>query len=395
MKNNVKIILHIDMNAFFLSCELIYKPHLKNKPIAIAGKNAIYNKGVVVTASYEARKYGVKAAMPVFKARKLCPQLQFISTNKSLYQECSHKFIEFLKKYSPLIEVASIDEAYLDVTKRCETIHPFELATQIQQRLMKELQLPSSIGIATNKFLAKMASDMKKPMGITVLRNREIKEKLWPLKIEEMFGIGKKTAPKLMEVGIKTIGDLVKKENNDKAKKILGNQFNHFYLNALGYGDNNVDPDKYSDYKSIGHSSTYTEFIRNDSKAYEKLNILTKQVTKRLQNHKYLTKTITVQIKYTDFVSHTKSKTIKQYTDSYSTIYGVVVDLFDELWNQNAIRLLGVSTSNIKESTKLNQQIDLFSYDKYQEEENMIKIINKINRKYGDNTLKKGYKIKK
>ncbi len=393
MKKKGRIIFHIDMNAFFISCELISKPSLINKAIAISGNNAKFNKGVIVTASYEAREYGVKAAMPVFQARKLCPHLLIIPSNMNLYRECSQKFKNFLKEYTSLIEIASIDEAYLDVTELCKNIHPLALAKEIQQKLLNIYQLPTSIGIAANKFLAKMASDMKKPLGITVLRNKELKEKLWPLKINEMYGIGKKTAPKLIDNDILTIGDIVK--NPEKAKKILGNQFNHFYLNALGYGNNIVDPNKNDSYQSIGNSTTFQELITTETVAYKKLKELTQIVVSRLIKHSYLIKTISIQIKYADYKSHTKSYTLNYHTQDISIIYNNVIDLFDELWNKNLIRLLGVNTSNIIEKRDNIEQLNLFTYENQVNNENIIKLMNDINRKFGENTIKRGYKLKK
>ncbi len=274
-------------------------------------------------------------------------------------------------------------------------IHPLDLAKEMQQKLVEELELPTSIGIATNKFLAKMASDMKKPMGITVLRNKEIKDKLWPLPIGEMFGIGKKTAPKLIENGINTIGDLCIEENRGKVKEILGNQFLHFYKNALGYGDNRVDPLKYAENKSVGNSSTFRENVVVDQIAYAHLKDLTETVVNRLIKYSYLTKTISVQIKYANFKSHSKSKTILKYTQSFDEIYSIVTDLFDELWNKYPIRLLGVSTSNIIDKKEQAVQLDLFTYEQFTEDESLVKLMNEINRKYGDATIKKGNKLKK
>ncbi|MDF2699307.1 MAG: dinB 2 [Haloplasmataceae bacterium] len=395
MKNNVKIIFHIDMNAFYTSVEQINNPLLRNKPIAIGGKNAIFNKGVIVTASYEARKFGVKAAMPVFEVRELCPHIIILTGNMALYREYSHRFINLLKEYTSLIEIASIDEAYLDVTDVCITKHPLELAKEIQDRLYLEIGLSNSIGIASNKFLAKMASDFKKPMGITVLRRREVSNLLWPLKISDMFGIGKKTAPKLIEGGIKTIGDLVKEENKVIATKVLGNQFEHFYLNALGYGNNIVDPSQNESYKSIGNSLTYNDPVRTEEAAYLKLKELTSLVCTRLINHNYVAKTLSIQIKYPDFKSYSKSKTIENHTDQYDIIYNKVTLLFDELWNRQPIRLLGVSTSNIIEKQAAFEQLDLFSYENKIEDEKIVKLMNNINRKYGDNSIKKAINKKK
>ena len=331
--------------------------------------------------------------MPVFQARKLCPQLQFVPADHRLYNEYSHKFIELLKQYTHHIEVASIDEAYMDVTTLCESVHPLELANDIQRKLYETLSLPSSIGIASNKFLAKMASDFKKPMGITVLRRREVKDKLWPLKINEMYGIGQKTAPKLIEAGILTIGDLLLDNNKLKAIQILGNQFESFYKNALGFGDTHVDPSKNDTYKSIGNSLTYDEGILNEEIAYQRLKELTETVCNRLKKHRYLIKTISVQIKYGNFQSHSKSKTILEYTNDFDEIYNHVIQLFDVLWNKDEIRLLGVSTSNLILKEDHVEQLNLFTYEKYQDEEKVIKLIHQINRKYGKDSIKKGSKL--
>jgi DNA polymerase IV len=390
MKNKVRVIFHIDMNAFYTSVEQINNSNLKNKPIAISGKNAIYNKGVILTASYEARKMGVRSAMPVFKAKELCPQLIMVPPHFELYQEYSQKMIEFLKTYTEQIEVASVDEAYLDVTD--VKMHPVALAQEIQDRLNHEIGLPSSIGIATNKFLAKMGSDMKKPMGITVLRRREIKEKLWPLKIGDMYGIGKKTAPKLVEAGVQTIGDLVKPEHQEAVKVILANQYERFYQNAWGYGDSFVDPSKNDQYKSIGHSTTFIAPIIEEESANQKLSMLTEMVVTRLVNHQYLAKTLTVQVRYENFKTYSKSITIEKPTQTYETIHSIVLNLFDELWNRQPIRLLGVSSSNLVEQSEYREEYNLFNYEKHLDDEPIIKTMHAINRKYGQDILKKGIK---
>lgn len=395
MKNNVKVIFHIDMNAFFTSCEQIHNPKLQNKPIAISGKNAIYNKGVILTASYEARKFGVKSAMPVFQAKELCPQLILVPSNHSLYQDYSRKFFSLLKEYTNKIEIGSIDEAYMDITSLITTKHPLTLAKEIQDRLFHEIGLPTSIGIASNKFLAKMASDFKKPMGISVLRRREIKTLLWPLPIKEMFGIGKKTAPKLVDAGILTIGDLVKKDKKVVAQAILGNQYDHFYQCALGYGDDHVDPSKNDSYKSVGHSETYSVFIIDEKVALQHLEKLTEMVLNRLHRYRYLTKTITIQIRDDHFKTHSKSLTIKDYTNQFDKIYPVVIDLFDELWDRKPIRLLGVSTSNLIEKQEYKEEYNLFNYQDHIEDESLIKTVHQINRKFGSTMIKRGIKLKK
>lgn len=393
MKKAVKVIFHIDMNAFFTSVEQIVRPELKGKPIAISGSNTIYNKGVILTASYEARQFGVKSAMPVFQAKELCPELILVPARHDVYQAYSDQMIKFLKTYTPLVEVGSIDEAYLDVSDLLQ--HPLELAKEIQSRLYHELGLPCSIGIAPNKFLAKMASDLKKPMGITVLRRREVPEKLWPLSISQMYGIGKKTAPKLINAGVLTIGDLIKPEHKTVLEQILGNQYEKFYQHALGYGDTQVDPRKNEEYKSIGHSTTMNVAIVDEIEAKKVLHELTEMVCARLIRHRYLAKTITTQIRYENFKTHSKSLTIAKPTDEFDTIYPIVESLFEDLWSEEPIRLLGVSTGNLVDRKDYQEEINLFNYEKQIEAEKLIKTIHAIKRKYGENVITRGYKLKK
>ncbi len=239
----MQIIFHIDMNAFFASCELTVHPEYKGKPLVVAGKS---RRGIITTASYEARQYGIHSAMPTYQAKEKCPSLIIVEPHFELYRKISQAFFEIIATYSPIYEVASIDECYVDMTQII-TDYPGleETAKQIQQQVLEELGISCSIGIAPNKFLAKMASDMKKPMGITLLTRRHLKEKLWPLPIGEMYGIGKKTAPKLVELGIKTIGDLAKYENYDKAHLILGKNTLVYYQRANGKDYRKVDASKH------------------------------------------------------------------------------------------------------------------------------------------------------
>ena len=202
-----RVILHVDMNSFYASVEQAHDPSLKGKAIAIAG-DVKERRGIIVTSSYEARAKGVYTTMNVGDALKKCPELLLLPPDFEKYRIASRAMFLLLRSYSPILEPVSIDEGYLDITELAKTRHPLEVATEIQQRILNELDLPCSIGIAPNKFLAKTASDMKKPMGITVLRKREVQEKLWPLPVIEMHGIGKRTAEKMNLHKIFTIGDL-------------------------------------------------------------------------------------------------------------------------------------------------------------------------------------------
>src|SRR5690625_3148176 len=197
-KQKARVIYHIDMNCFYAAVEMAHDPSLKGKPVAIAG-NPRHRRGIIVTSSYEARDYGVKTTMPLWEAKRLCPHLTVLPPNFERYRTASKKIFQTLAKITPLIEPVSIDEGYMDVTDIEHPKNPIDTAYRIQNHLKSTLDLPSSIGIGPNKFLAKMASDMKKPMGITVLRIRDLPEKLWPLPIEKMYGVGEKTAAKLRE----------------------------------------------------------------------------------------------------------------------------------------------------------------------------------------------------
>ncbi len=216
-----RIIFHIDMNAYFCSVHCKLNPTLRGKAFAV-GREGTY-KGVLSTASYEARKLGIHSAMPIIEAYKILPTLLVVNSNYEEYKKYHYLFVNIIREYTNLIEVASIDELYADMTEISEKIHPVVLAKEIQLRLLRELDLPCSIGIAPTLFLAKMASDMKKPLGLTVLRKREIKEKLYPLSVKDIFGIGKKTYPKLIDAGINTIEDFMNPENEELIIKLIGN----------------------------------------------------------------------------------------------------------------------------------------------------------------------------
>ncbi|NLB49235.1 MAG: DNA polymerase IV, partial [Erysipelotrichia bacterium] len=217
-----KIIVHIDLNAFFVRCEEIKDPTLEGKPVAVG---RIGRSGIVSTCSYEARKFGVHSGMPMFKALALCKDLIVKQVDFNFYSVLSREFMMFVRTYTKKMEIASVDECYADFTEELKGVKdPIAYFRQFQKELYKKTKLYCSIGIAPTKFLAKMASDFKKPNGITILRKRDISKMLYDLPIEKMFGIGKKTSPRLKSVGVKTIGDLAKAidSNNEDVKAILG-----------------------------------------------------------------------------------------------------------------------------------------------------------------------------
>ena len=392
MEKKYKVIFHIDLNAFFASCEIAEDPSLKNIPIGIGGRS---DRGVLTTANYEARKYGIKSGMSGVEARRLCPKLLMLPVNFDLYHKYSNIFFNLLHEYTDIIEKGSIDEGYLDMTDDCDEVHPLDIAKEIQDRLLNEHKLPVSIGVAPNMFLAKMASDMKKPLGITVLRKRDLEEKLWPLPIEEMFGIGKKTYPNLKLIGINTIGELVNYKDMRKLKLVLGNRTDEFLNLANGFDKKIVTPHRHVDMKSIGTSSTYLSDIYEYQVALTNLSNLSKKVTNRLIKDESVTKTISIQVRYNDFSQINRSYTLDFYTDNFYEIYKVVERLFDDNQGDLPIRLLGVSLSNLIPTENNIKQINIFDVPKeVTKEERVLRLINNINDTYGNKLIKRGTKSK-
>ena len=384
-----RIIFHIDLNAFFASCETILRPELQNLPLAITGEKSS-KRGIVVTANYVARQYGVHSAMPLMQAKKKCPHLVVASANYDLYRKISQQFIQLLHEYSDQVEKASIDEAYVDVTHLYQEIHPLHLAQQIQQRIFNELKIGCSIGVAPNKFLAKMASDMKKPNGITVLRKRDLPHILWPMPIEEMFGVGKASSPKLKQLGINTIGDLVHYKDVDKIEQLFGHHALKWIENAKGNDQNPINPNKYEVPSSIGHSTTFSKdyCFAEEIKAEAKRMCI--KTSNRLKKYGLYAKTISIQLKDTSFKQITRSQTVQIPIQSVNELYPIIEELFDEHWEGQALRLIGVNTTNLVNTNKVTQQLNLFNYQSFASEEKLNQTIQQIKTKHGTHLIQKG-----
>ncbi len=385
------------MNCFFASCEIAENPDLMGKPVAVGGHNHS-RKGIILAASYEARKYGVKSAMRLSDALIKCPDLIVVEPNMALYSEYSQRFFEYFLSITPLVEPGSIDEGFLDITDVCKPEEAVALAYKIQKTLMDELRLPCSIGIGPNKFLAKMASDMKKPMGITILRKREVPEKLWPLPIEEMIGVGKKTKENLYALGIKTIGDLANYQNMELLKKILGDSTaNHLYSQAHGNGSNEVDVNQFTDVSSVSNSQTFERDLYEVNEILMNIKVINNSVAHRLERKELKAHTITLQLKYNNFVVITRSKTLNKPTHNDKEMYSILKDLFEDHYDENyGIRLIGVGASKLVPSKEEVEQMNIFdNFDEIDKDQKISKIIGKINDQLGDKTLVKGIKNEK
>jgi len=386
---NRRIILHVDMNSFYASVETAYDPSLKGKPLAIAG-NVEERKGIIVTCSYEARAKGVKATMPLWQARRLCPDLIIRKPNFERYRKASQAMFELLREYTHLVEPVSIDEGYIDLSN-FEGSRPLEIAKLIQERLVEELLLPCSIGIAPNKFLAKMASNMKKPLGITILRKRDIPNTLWPLPVHEMHGVGEKTAEKLNTIGIHTIYDLAH-ANEVQVKNLLGINGERLIQKANGVDNREVNPNAIYDFKSIGNSTTLAKNTTKENEIREVLKKLCQSVSIRMKRKEVLATKVLVTIRYGNLKTITRSKKLQNPIGEEEDLLQEAEDLFFSHWNEEPIRLLGVTGQELVEKDDAVKQLDLFSFEQDAKDEPILSIIDQINQKYGEQLLKKGMK---
>ncbi|GAA0458465.1 DNA polymerase IV [Alkalibacillus silvisoli] len=382
-----RIIFHVDMNSFYASVETAYRPDLKGKPVAIAG-DPEKRKGIIVTCNYEARAKGVKTTMPLWQAYELCPELIALRPNFDRYREASQNMFAILFEVTPYVQPISIDEGYMDVTDYDGVLTPVELAHWIRQRLLDDLDLPCSIGVAPNKFLAKMASDMKKPLGITILRKREIQQKLWPLPIGEMYGVGRKTEEKLKQINIDTIGDLAKK-NVLTIKNLLGVNGERLHVRANGNDNSEVDPDAINDFKSIGNSQTFPYDTADSNEIQKMLNRLSQSVTERMKAKQVVTENIQLMIRYHDRKTITRSRHLSEYVESKEQILQIALDLFHSHWNEEAIRLLGVTAQQLSHKEEISKQLDLFNYEQEAEKEPLYDAIEEMEEKFGKDVFVK------
>lgn len=393
-KNNAKIIFHIDMNMFFCSVAVIKNPSLKGKAFAIGRPNT--TKGVLSTASYEARKFGIKSAMSTAEALKIKPDLIIVGADGELIREYHNKFVKLIKEYSKLVEVASVDEVYADMTEISKHRHPLEIAKEIQTRLVKEYHLPCSIGIGPTLFLAKMASDMKKPLGLVVLRKRDKEEKLYPLSVSEIYGIGKKTWPLLIENDIKTIGDFFVSSNKEKIISLIGeNSYNYVITAVNGNSSNVVDPNRYAQNESLSLSQSYDTYLISETDILMELRRMTKELIEKIKDKNLMTKTVTITLRNQDFKTFTRSKSIN-YSDDFYDIFDIVCDLIEENYKGEQIRLCGVGFSNLKDKNEVMAlEWNLFTYETVLEKEEHVKrLIKEFQDKYGKQVIDFG-KLKK
>jgi len=385
------------MNAFFISCEMTRNASLVGIPAAVAG-DPTKRTGIILAANYEARSFGVKTAMILHEALKLCPKLTTVPPDHHFYGQKSEEVMQLLSNYTPTLEQNSIDEAWLDMTGSEGLFgKPFDAAQRIRNEIKDSLGLWCSIGIAENKFLAKMAAEMKKPLGITELWQHDILIKLWPLSVKEMYGVGVKTSEKLNCMGIKTIGELAKADLSTVIKA-LGKVGNEIYLHANGIDNSTVITRVNDDIKSIGREKTLPEDITDIKKAKIVLMELADDIGMTVRKQGKQGRTVHITLKYSDFHSVTRQTTIPA-TSVTKEIYQAGCSLLEQKWNKShPVRLIGISISGFHEDVS-SDQLSLFDLmqdnDQTDKNKQIDQAMDKIRNKHGSEIITFAALVKK
>lgn len=380
------MILHIDMDAFYASVEQLDNPWLKGKCVIVGGTS---NRGVVSASSYEARRFGVRSAMPIFQARQKCPDGVFIPPRMARYKEVSQKIMAILREFSPQVEVVSIDEAYMDISGS-QRLHgnPEIVAMDIKSKIRKTLGLTCSVGVAPGKFLAKVASDMDKPDGLTIIAPQEVHQFIESLPVQKVPGVGKKTFLRLESMGIKALGD-VKKFPEKMLLERLGKFGQRLIGLASGTDHSTVTP--WSPHKSVSSERTLGEDTRDKKLLHTYLLKQSEEVARQLRKAGVRARTITIKIKHADFKQFTRSKTISTPTRSSETIYQHAADLLDNYELTQKIRLIGVGTSGFKSA---GQPVQLDLFDRTEKSDKSWEIVDRtvesITQKFGRDAIKRG-----
>jgi DNA polymerase IV len=385
METRVRQIIHLDMDAFYASVEMLDDPTIKGKPVIVGGPRL---RGVVSAASYEAREFGVHSALPMAKAMDLCPQGIFLPVRMARYKEVSDQIFEIFLRYTPLVEPLSLDEAFLDVGASLKLFGPTEeIARQIKKMVREEIGLTVSAGVAPSKLAAKIASALIKPDGLTVVPDGKVRQFLAPLPIEKLWGVGKVTQKDLSLLNVKTIGDLGRLPK-DLLQRRFGQQGLQLYFLAKGIDDRPVQPHR--KVKSIGREETFGEDILDPEKARKEILLLSQRVTKRLRRHGVGGRTVSLKVTYNNFSRVTRSLTLPQATDDGRTVYRVCLDLLEKTEiGKRPIRLLGIYLSHLARPGE--GQLLLFnSNNEFTKGSRLNRALDTIQDKYGDQAILPG-----
>ncbi|MCG8572792.1 MAG: DNA polymerase IV [Spirochaetes bacterium] len=390
------LIVHVDMDAFFAAIEERDDPTLRDKPVVIGAdpKNG-QGRGVVSTCNYVARKYGIHSAMPISQAYRLCPHAVFVPPHGRKYYAVSKIIMEILRSFSPAVEQVSVDEAFMDCTGT-ELLFgsPEELGKKIKQAIKEKTNLTASVGMAVNKSIAKIASDLDKPDGLIIVPPDKEKEFLAPLDIGKIWGIGKKSQIQLHQLGIYQVGQLAAWEKS-RLKKRFGKYGIHLWNMANGIDPRRVINSEYEGdgRKSISEERTFAQDIDNVETAKMLLFKLADDISTRMRKEKIVGKTISIKVRLTGFETHTRNLTINDYIQDPESISALAIDLFNQFYHgQKKIRLLGVSVSNLIEEHI--REKGLFEAEQ-EKKQKIYQVIDQIKKKHGKKSLNRAVYLNK
>jgi len=386
-------IIHLDMDAFYAAIEQRDFPELRGKPLIVGGNR---DRGVVATASYEARPYGVRSAMPMAQALQLCPQAIVVPPRREQYLMVSRQIFAILRSFTPLVEPLSLDEAFLDVTASVQLFGPARtIAQRIKTRIQEETQLTASAGIATNKFVAKIASDMQKPNGLVEVPEEDILSFIHPLPVTRLWGVGRVTARSLHEMNVHTIGDLTRFRRETLVAKFGAHGERLFNL-AQGHDERPVDPNQ--EMKSIGEEETFSQDLALDEDVYPALLRQAQTVAQRLRSRNLVGRTVTVKIKLAErleegrFRMYTRSHTLSSSTNDAQEIYQAACVLYRAVPRRGIrVRLAGIYASNL-EPTEKNEQLNLFTVapQRTENRRRLGQVLDQLTTRYGEDIVRIG-----
>ncbi len=385
------MIIHVDMDAFYASVEIRDRPELAGKPVVVGGSPD--GRGVVAAASYEARKFGVHSAMPAAQARRLCPGAVFLRSRIDYYAGVSKQIRKIFQAYTPLVEPLSLDEAFLDVTGSMRLFGSAEaIAGQIKSDIRRELQLVASTGVAPNKFMAKIASDLDKPDGFVVVGPDEVESFLEPLAVERIWGVGRQGSKTMHRLGVRTIGDL-KRLSPDVLEDHFGSSGEHFWRLARGIDNRPVVPDREA--KSISHETTFETDIADATVLRGWLFELTDQVGRRLRRLNLRGGTAHIKVRFADFRTITRSQKLSEPTNTTDELFGVVAALLETRLPAKhlSVRLLGMGVSDIDASGRAQGQ--LFDEEERRRQRQLDQVADQVKDRFGTSALRRGTSLQR
>lgn len=378
---NYKFIIHCDLDAFFASVEQRDNPALKGKPVIVGGD--IRSRGVVSTCSYEARSYGVKSAMPIARAHRLCPHGIFLPVNMKLYREVSRQVFAILAEYTPVMEKMSIDEAFLDIGACSAPDSPEHIGREIKKRVRAELGLSISVGISYNKFLAKLASELDKPDGFRIIYPEETLALLRPLPVSRLWGVGDKTNRILNDLGLQTIGDIQDLPPGWLEEK-LGHAGRLLWELARGIDHRTIEPDR--ERKSLGREITFPVDITDIAYLHKLIENFAAELCRQLRREKMEAATVTIKLRYSDFKTITRSQTVTP-CNSDLTVTQIAVHLLDKSYSgKRALRLLGLSLGNLMPTAGIEQG-SLFESQADNSNKNIDILMDQIRERFGKDAI--------